>query len=158
MADQEKAEKKEAKKDKKKKRGKAGLLIIILLALLLIGLGLNFGRGGIGGLLPGSASAVPEQQPAPVEPEQPTPETKAPDAGEKTGPYVIVVGEEIITLDDVEVKLERLPEAVGKLPAGAEVIVKNEHALVTQYSNVKKILEAAGVTYSEEYLRNNEEW
>ena len=153
MADQEKAEQKEAKKDRKKKKSKAGLLVILLLLLLLIGLGLNFGLGGIGGLLPGSTSTMPaqqSQQQTPTQQETPTPETKALDSGEKTGPYVIAVGENGITLDGEAVTIEKLTETVNHLPEGAELVLKDEHAVVADYSSVKSVLDAAGLSYSEE--------
>ena len=117
-------------------------------------LGLNFGLGGLGGLFPGSASAVPAQsqaeQPTPAEQEQPTPETKALGSGETTGPYVIAVGENGITLDGETVTIEKLTEAVGNLPEGAELVLKDEHAVVADYSSVKAVLDAAGLNYSEE--------
>lgn len=129
-------------------------MLILLLILLLIGLGLNFGLGGLGGLVPGSASTVPAQsqaeQPTPAEQEQPTPETKALGSGETTGPYVIAVGENGITLDGEAVTIEKLTEAVGNLPEGAELVLKDEHAVVADYSSVKAVLDAAGLSYSEE--------
>ena len=148
-----KQEKKEAKKDKKKKKSKTGILLILLLLLLLLGLGLNFGFGGIGGLLPGSTAVSPVQQQQAQEeqkPEQPTPETKALGTAEKAGPYVIAVGENGITLDGEAVTIEKLTEAVNNLPEGAEVVLKDEHAVVADYSGVKAILDAAGLSYSEE--------
>ena len=147
-------------KKEKKKKGGAGVLLLLLLLLLLLGLGVGFGLGGFGGLLPGgegkeqAQQAEPQddqttaQQPAESKTEE-QPQQEGEDPAKKE-PYVIVVGENGITLDGAEMSIEALTAEVTGLPEGAELILKDEHALMADYQDVKAVLDAAGVTYSEE--------
>ena len=145
------------KKDKKKKKGKGGLLLLLLLLILvLLGLGLHFGFGGLGGLLPGGIGMQPaaqqSQQPAPEE-ATPTPETEVPNKGgvqEVGTAHVIVVGEEGITFDGAATTAEELRETVSGLDDGAEVVLKDAHAVVEDYSTVKMILDEGNIAYTEE--------
>ncbi len=152
-----KTEKKENKN--KKKKGGGGLLILLLLIiLLLLLLGWGIGLGGFGGMLPGGIGMMPATQKQPeqqVQEEAPTPveETDAADKSrvdEEGTSHVIVVGENGITFDGEAVTTDALTEMVSGLTEGTEVVLKDEHAVVGDYSAVKAILDAANIVYTEE--------
>lgn len=157
MAGKEKKQN-ENKKENKKKKGGGGILVLLLLLLLLMGgLGWGIGMGGFGGIFPGGSGVMPAEQKQPEQQvqEEPTPveETEATDKGrvdEEGTSHVIAVGENGITFDGEAITTEALTEKVAGLAEGAEVVLKDEHAVVGDYSAVKEILDAANIVYTEE--------